>query len=107
MDSRPIKKLVSQWPIGLWGGIGALLALVPWWRNHGYVRSFFDYGVAMGGVGRINDGQRPYVDFISPIQAGWYWLNSWAEKMGDGTFQAMTLGGIGCTLISMAVLLWI
>ncbi len=107
MDSRPIKKIVSQWPIGVWGGIGALLALVPWWRNHGYVRSFFDYGVAMGGVGRINDGQRPYVDFISPIQAGWYFLNSRVEKMGDGTFQAMTLGGIGCTLISMAVLLWI
>lgn len=59
----------------------------------------------MGGIGRIDDGQRPYVDFVTPIQTGWYLLNGLAEKAGGGTFQAMTLSGAACTLISLAALL--
>lgn len=82
-----------------------VVVLAPWWRNHGYLRSFFDYGVVMGGIGRIDSGQRPYVDFITPIQTGWYVLNGLAEKAGGGTFQAMTLSGAVCTVVSFATLL--
>jgi hypothetical protein len=82
-----------------------LLVLAPWWRNHAYLRSFFDYGVVMGGIGRIHEGQRPYVDFVSPIQTGWYVLNGLAERAGGGTFTAMTLSGVACILVSLAALL--
>lgn len=81
-----------------------LVALAPWWRNRGYVRSFFDYGVVMGGVGRIADGQRPYVDFVTPIQTGWYAFNWAAEKLGGGTFQAMTLSGAACIVLATLLL---
>jgi len=81
------------------------MAMAPWWRNHGYLRSFFDYGVVMGGIGRIETGQRPYVDFVTPIQTGWYVLNGLAEKAGGGTFRAMTLSGAACTLVSFVILL--
>ena len=81
-----------------------LVGLAPWWRNRAYVRSFFDYGVVMGGVGRIADGQRPYVDFITPIQTGWYVFNWAAEKFGDGTFQAMTLSGAACIVLATLLL---
>ena len=37
----------------------AVVALLPWWRNHRYLRSFFEYGVVMGGIGRIDTGQQP------------------------------------------------
>ncbi|RXK55282.1 hypothetical protein ESB00_05125 [Oleiharenicola lentus] len=86
-------------------GLFAVLALAPWWRNHTHLRSFFDYGLAMAGAGRIEAGQKPYVDFITPAQAGWYFLNWASEKVGGGTFQAMTLGGAASILISYAVLL--
>ena len=91
------------WAVGI---LMLVIVLAPWWRNHVYLRSFFDYGVVMGGSGRIDDGQRPYVDFITPIQTGWYGLNRLAEKAGGGTFQAMTLSGAVCTLASFAVLWW-
>lgn len=84
----------------------AVVTLLPWWRNHGYLRSFFDYGVVMGGIGRIDSGQRPYVDFITPIQTGWYFLNGLAEKIGGGTYQGMTLAGAACTLAALAGLFW-
>lgn len=72
--------------------VGMLLALLPWWRNHGYLRDFYDYGLVMSGVGRIAGGERPYVDFVTPIQTGTFLFNGWAEKAGDGTFQGMTFG---------------
>jgi hypothetical protein len=105
MQSAPlVQKPVKWWAWVVVAGI-LVLVMAPWWRNHGYLRSFFDYGVVMGGIGRIDQGQRPYVDFISPIQTGWYVLNGLAEKAGGGTFQAMTLGGAACTLVSLAALM--
>lgn len=95
----------------LLGGVlllGVVVAgLAPWWRNRTYLRSFFDYGVVMGGVGRINDGQHPYVDFITPIQTGWYFLNSLAERIAGGTFQAMTWSGAVSIVVSALVLMGI
>jgi hypothetical protein len=91
-----------------WLALAALITIIgllPWWRNRAYVRSFFDYGVVMGGVGRIEDGQRPYVDFITPIQTGWYYLNLLAEKAAGGTFQAMTWSGAASVLLSALMLM--
>lgn len=105
MQSRPAGPLSVKWSSWLLVALVTILALAPWWRNHGYLRSFFDYGVVMGGIGRIADGQRPYVDFITPIQTGWYVLNGLAEKAGGGTFQAMTLSGAACTILSLVALL--
>ncbi len=70
----------------------ALAALLPWWRNHGYLRDFYDYGLVMSGVGRIAVGERPYADFVTPIQTGTFLFNGWAESAGGGTYQAMTWG---------------
>lgn len=84
-----------------------ILVLAPWWHNRGYVRSFFDYGLVIGGAGRIEVGQKPYVDFVSPTQAGWFVLNWAAEKIAGGTFQAMTMGGAASIVISFAVFCWI
>jgi len=81
--------------------------LAPWWRNRAYLRSFFDYGVVIGGIGRIDSGQHPYVDFITPIQTGWYFLNRLAEKIAGGTFQAMTWSGAASIVISTIVLMGI
>ncbi len=106
MQSSPAGSPTFKWQSWLLVALVTILALAPWWRNHGYLRSFFDYGVVMGGIGRIDDGQRPYVDFVTPIQTGWYVLNGLAEKAGGGTFQAMTLSGAVCIFISLAVLLW-
>ena len=80
-----------------------VMVLAPWWRNHTCQRSFFDYGLVVGGTGRIEAGQKPYVDFITPAQAGWYFLNWSAERLGGGTFQGMTLGGAAGILVALAV----
>ena len=104
MHSRSVAR-VPRWQFWLLFALIAVVTLAPWWRNHAYVRSFFDYGVPVGAAGRLAEGQRPYVDFITPTQAGWFWLNRVIERAGDGTFQAMTRGAAYCTVLSLAVLL--
>lgn len=84
-----------------------LVALAPWWRNHTHLRSFFDYGLVIGGAGRIEAGQRPYVDFISPAQAGWYFWSWAAEKTAGGTFQGMTTAGAASIVVSFAAFCWV
>ena len=78
--------------------------LIPWVRNHGYLRDFYDYGLVMAGVARMDAGQSPYVDFVTPIQTGLFLFNGWAEKLGDGTYQAMTHGAAGLTVLSTLLL---
>ncbi len=46
------------------------VALLPWWRNHSYLRDLYDYGVVLEANGRLALGERPYVNFKSPMQAG-------------------------------------
>ncbi|HKB58145.1 MAG TPA: hypothetical protein VKC51_11205, partial [Lacunisphaera sp.] len=82
----------------------ALITLAPWWRNHHYLRDFYDYGLVMSGVGRIEAGERPFVDFVTPIQSGTFLFNGWAEKLGDGTYQAMTWGAAALVVLGMTVL---
>lgn len=72
-----------------------VLALLPWWHNHGYLRDFYDYGLVMSANGRIPAGERPYVDFVSPIQSATLLANLGAEKIFGGTFVGMTWGLAG------------
>ncbi len=81
-----------------------ILALAPWWRNHTYLRDFYDYGLVMAGVGRIGAGERPYVDFLTPIQTGTFLFNGWAEKLAGGTYQAMTWGAALLVVLSLPLL---
>jgi hypothetical protein len=80
-----------------------LVMLAPWWRNHRYLRDFYDYGLVIAGNARIGAGERPYADFLTPIQTGLYVFNGWAEQLGGGTYQAMTLGAAVLTALCMVL----
>lgn len=70
-----------------------MIALLPWWRNHDYLRDFYDYGLVVAALGLIEQGQLPYVDFTTPIQAGFFGIQSWIETLGGGDYMGLTLGG--------------
>ncbi|MGY8718777.1 MAG: hypothetical protein ACKVI3_13485 [Verrucomicrobiia bacterium] len=89
-SKSPTNRKLGWW----WGFVALLTASLPWWRNHGFIRDFMDYGLVMAGAGRIGDGEAPYVDFVTPIQAGFLYLNRWMEVLGGGTFIGMTYGGL-------------
>lgn len=101
----PAGSKTISWKLWLLGAVATLVMLAPWWRHHRYLRDFYDYGLVMAAVGRIEAGERPYVDFVTPIQTGVFLFNGWAEHLGDGTFQAMTRGAVALTLVSMALVL--
>lgn len=107
MQSRLHSSTKPSWLSWLLVTAVVVFALAPWWHNHTYVRSLFDYGLAVGGAGRIEAGQRPYVDFVTPAQAGWYFFNWLWGKVAGGTFQGMTVGGAVCILMSLALFLGI
>lgn len=69
-----------------------VVALLPWWRNHAYLNDLYDYGLVMAGVGRIDAGERPYCDFVTPIQTGVFLFNGWSEALTGSTYQGMTRG---------------
>jgi hypothetical protein len=75
-----------------WAVVVATIALLPWWRNHTYLRDFYDYGLVIAGNARILAGERPYADFATPIQSGMFLANLGAERVFGGTFLAMTWG---------------
>ena len=81
-----------------------VVALLPWWRNHAYLRDTYDYGLVLAANGHLDLGERPYVDFTTPIQAGFLGLNWLIERAGGGTYFALTLGGAGL-IVGTAVLL--
>ncbi|MEY3774804.1 MAG: hypothetical protein RLZZ129_1584, partial [Verrucomicrobiota bacterium] len=81
-----------------------LCALWPWWRNHEYLRDLYDYGLVIAANGHMDRGERPYVDFTTPIQAGFLGLNWLIEKTGGGTYGALTRGAAGL-IVASAVLL--
>jgi hypothetical protein len=84
--------------------LGVIGALLPWWRNHGYLRDFYDYGLVIAALGRMGAGEVPYVDFTTPIQAGFFGLSRAVEMLGGGTFRALTWGGAGLTVLMAASL---
>jgi hypothetical protein len=79
-------------------GLVAAFCALPWCHNFDYLRDFMDYGLVMSGVGRIDAGEHPYVDFVTPIQAGFLHLSRVAEKLGGGTYRGMTYGGLALIL---------
>src|SRR5258708_32789999 len=104
MESSPGVRTRFTWQFWTLMVLVALITLAPWWRNHHYLRDFYDYGLVMSGVGRIEAGERPFVDFVTPIQSGTFLFNGWAEKLGDGTYQAMTWGAAALVVLGMTVL---
>lgn len=81
------------------GAVG--LALLPWWRHHGYLRDLFDYGIVIEANGRFERGERPYVDFKTPIQAGFLGLNWLVERVGGGDYRALTRGGAALIVVTV------
>lgn len=85
----------------------SLVALLPWWHNHDYLRDFYDYGLFINVNARLAEGQHPYVDFTTPAQSAAFLCNYAAERLGGGTFVGMTYGaaaiillaGVGFTLL--------
>lgn len=71
------------------------LLLVPWWRNHALLRDFYDYGHVIAGVGLIEGGERPYVDFLTPIQTLQYYVGVLAEKIWGARYLSLTYAAAG------------
>ena len=78
--------------------VSALIALLPWWRNHNYLRDFYDYGLFINVNARLLAGQHPYLDFSTPAQTAAFLLNFAAEKLGGGTYLGLTYGAAALIL---------
>lgn len=76
----------------LLGLVVCLVALLPWWRNHDFLRDFYDYGLFIDANAQLAQGLRPYADFTTPAQTGAFLLNYVAEAAGGGTYVGMTWG---------------
>lgn len=83
---------VSRWKLGLLCLAVAALGLVPWVRNHRFLRDFYDYGLFINVNARFDQGQRLFVDFTTPAQSATFALNHLAERLGGGTYVGMTWG---------------
>ncbi|HWA26781.1 MAG TPA: hypothetical protein VG734_14075 [Lacunisphaera sp.] len=95
MTDSPRRPFSAVWwivPVGL-------LALLPWLRNHAWIRDFYDYGLVISGLGLLEHGQRPYVDFATPIQAGFFGLSWLVEKAGGTTYLALARGAAGLIIL--------
>jgi len=83
------------------------VTLAPWLHNHTYLRDLYDYGLVMVANGRILAGERPYVDFTTPIQAGTFLPNLAAEALFGGTYVGMTWGAALATAAAALGLLFV
>lgn len=90
-------------PLSL-GFVVLLVLLLPWWRNHSYLRDLYDYGLVIAANGRLDRGELPYVDFTTPIQAGFLGLNWMIDRLGGGSYFGLTLGGAGLIAVSAGLL---
>lgn len=68
------------------------------------LNDFYDYGLVMAGVGRIEAGERPYRDFVTPIQTGVFLANGLAESAFGRTYRGMTAGAAVAALASLGIL---
>ena len=92
-----------RWPAMAFAAL-LLIALLPWWRNHGYLRDLYDYGLVIAANGHLNLGERPYVDFTAPIQAGFLGLWWMFERVGGSTYAGLTLGGAALIVFAAVAL---
>src|SRR5688572_1065589 len=95
----PLGKRPAILIAGVLVGAGLLL---PWWRNHGLLRDFYDYGNIMAGVGRIQLGDRPYVDFLTPIQTLQFYIGVLAERAWGARYLSLTYAGAVFTIGAFA-----
>ena len=85
--------------------VGSLvLVLAPWFRNRGYLHDLYDYGIFMSASSRLQMGEKPYVDFVTPVQSVSLWLNTTMESLWGGTYQGMTMGNAVLILFAWGVL---
>ena len=87
----------------------AALLILPWWRNHTLLLDFFDYGLVMAAVGRMQLGESPYVDFISPIQTLQFFASSLGERVWGERYLSLTYTNavfILGSFATLAALLW-
>ncbi len=82
----------------------AAIGLVPWVKNHKYLRDFYDYGLFINVNARFDQGQRLFVDFTTPAQSATFALNHLAERLGGGSYVGMTWGA-AALIVLMAVVL--
>ncbi len=92
----------SRWKLGLLCLVVAAIGLVPWVRNHKFLRDFYDYGLFINVNARFDQGQRLFVDFTTPAQSATFALNHLAERLGGGTYVGMTWGA-AALIVLMAV----
>lgn len=84
--------------------LSTVAAMSPWVRNRHYLRDMYDYGLVLAANGHMDRGERPYVDFTTPIQAGFLRLNWLIEHATGGTYGGLTWGAAGLILVSLLVL---
>lgn len=95
-EAKPVSR-TPAWRIGLAGlGVVAVAALValPWWRNHALLRDFYDYGLVVAGSMRMSLGERPYVDFVTPIQTLHFLQARWAEELFGPRYLSLTYANL-------------
>ncbi len=88
--------------------VGLAFLLVPWWRNHALLIDFYDYGLVMAASLRIQLGERPYVDFATPIQTLHFLQAVWAESIFGPRYLSLTYANaifISVAFVTMAGLL--
>ncbi len=102
-SAGPGRRIVRWLLLALVIGAG----LLPWARNRGLINDFYDYGVTITAVGRIADGERPYRDFVSPLQSGGFLLNGWSEAVFGATYRGMTAGAGVLITASTLLLAWL
>lgn len=98
------------------GGVTALAVsavaaalLAPWWRNHDLLRDFYDYGLVIAGSVRIALGEKPYVDFTTPIQTLHFLLARLTEIWIGERYLSLTYANalvIVGGFFGMTALLW-
>jgi hypothetical protein len=94
----------SRLTLGALGLAVTLVALLPWWRNHGFLRDFYDYGLFINVNARLAEGQRPFTDFTTPAQSAAFLLNYAAETAGGGTYLGLTRGAAVLIVLSALAL---
>jgi hypothetical protein len=88
--------------------LGAAVGIgLPWWRNHAILVDFYDYGLQMAGVGRIAHGERPYVDFLTPIQSLFFRQGYWMEQIFGARYLSLTYGNAVLMAVSLVALGWL
>ena len=70
--------------------LAAVGLLLPWWRHHGFLRDFYDYGNVIAAAGRIQLGDKPYVDFLTPIQTLQFYQAVLAERLFGPRYLSLT-----------------